>query len=79
MVIEIIIEPDEDSYHAYCPALKGLHTCGETVEEAVQNAKYAAQAYLESLVKHGDSIPIGILPHKDIGVKTVGFELTSLV
>jgi predicted RNase H-like HicB family nuclease len=58
--IAIMVEPDEGGFHAYCPALKGLHTCGKTEKEAVKNAKYAAQAYLVSLVKHGDPIPVGI-------------------
>ncbi len=60
-ILNIIIEPDGDQFHAYCPALKGLHTCGTTEEEALQNAKDAAIAYLVSLVKHGDPIPIGVV------------------
>ena len=59
--IEIAVEPDDDGFHAYCPALKGLHTAGDTEEEAVQNAKDAAIAYLESLMKHGEPIPIGVI------------------
>ena len=59
--IEIIVEPDDGIYHAYCPALKGLHTCGDTEDEAIKNAKSAATAYLHSLIKHGDPIPIGII------------------
>jgi len=58
--VAIVIEPDGDGFHAYCPALKGLHTCGETQEEALQNAKDAATAYLRSLIKHGDPIPVGV-------------------
>ena len=59
--VEIIVEPDGDEYHAYCPALKGLHACGETVEEALSNARDAATAYIESLIKHGDPIPVGVV------------------
>jgi len=59
--VRIVIEPDGDSFHAYCPALKGLHTCGDTEEEAVSNAEYATRAYLRSLIEHGDPIPVGIL------------------
>jgi len=58
--VEIVVEPDGDEYHAYCPALKGLHTCGATVEGALSNARDAAAAYIESLIKHGDPIPIGV-------------------
>jgi predicted RNase H-like HicB family nuclease len=59
--IDIIIEPDEGSFHAYCPALKGLHVGGDTEEEALQNARDAATAYLESLIKHGDPIPLRVV------------------
>jgi len=55
----IVVEPDEDGYYAYCPALKGLHVGGKTKEEALENAKEGAIAYLLSLIKHGDPIPIG--------------------
>lgn len=55
--IEIIIEPDEGGYHAYCPTLPGLHAPGDTVDEAARNAADAAIAYLRSLIKRGDPIP----------------------
>ena len=58
--IQVIVEPDEGGFHAYCPALKGLHVSGDTEEEALQNARDAAMAYLSSLVKHGEPIPLGI-------------------
>jgi predicted RNase H-like HicB family nuclease len=64
--IDIIVEPDESGFHAYCPALKGLHTAGDTREEALQNARDAAIAYLESLIKHNDPIPVGIIIRADI-------------
>ena len=56
--IDICVEPDGDEFHAYCPALKGLHTFGATEDEAVSHAMDAAIAYLQSLVKHGDPIPV---------------------
>ena len=62
--VQIIIEPDEGGFHAYCPALKGLHSWGETEQEALQNAKDAAIAYLRSLLKHGDPIPVGVIEEK---------------
>jgi predicted RNase H-like HicB family nuclease len=64
--IDIIVEPDDGGFHAYCPALKGLHTAGDTKEEALQNAKDAAIAYLESLIKHNDPIPVGIIMRKEV-------------
>lgn len=62
--LAIIVEPDGDVFHSYCPALKGLHSCGETHEEALGNAKDAAIAYLRSLIKRGDPIPIGVVPQR---------------
>jgi predicted RNase H-like HicB family nuclease len=55
--VKVVIEPDEGGYHAYCPALKGLHTCGASRAEARSNARDAVIAYLESLMKHGDPFP----------------------
>lgn len=63
--INIGVEPDEDGFHAYCPALKGLHTCGNTEEEAVNNAVEASLAYLESLIKHGEPFPASLLVNQD--------------
>ena len=63
--IELIVEPDDTGFHAYCPALRGLHTCGDTEEEALENAKNAAIAYLQSSIKHGDHIPVGIVMRED--------------
>ena len=64
--VQIIIEPDGDGFHAYCPALKGLHTCGDTEEDALKNAKDAVIAYIESLIKHAEPIPIGIVERKEV-------------
>lgn len=64
--VQVIIESDGPGFHAYCPALEGLHTCGETEGEALKNAKDAISAYLQSLIKHNDPIPVGILPPKSI-------------
>ncbi len=55
----VVVEPDEGRFHAYCPALKGLHVDGETKKEALENAKEAAVVYVSSLVKHGSPLPIG--------------------
>jgi len=63
--VRIIIEPDEDKFHAYCPALKGLHIDGDTKEEALENAKKAAIAYLQSLIKHSDPIPVSIISPRE--------------
>ncbi|MDP2916453.1 MAG: type II toxin-antitoxin system HicB family antitoxin [Dehalococcoidia bacterium] len=66
--VPIIIEPDSVGFHAYSPALKGLHMGGDTEEEALKNARDAAIAYLESMISHGDPIPLDIMELK--GAKT---------
>ncbi|MCC6451667.1 MAG: type II toxin-antitoxin system HicB family antitoxin [Acidobacteria bacterium] len=54
----ILVEAnDPDGYLVTCPALPGLVTEGETLDEAFAMAKDAIEGYLISLVKHGDPIP----------------------
>ena len=50
--IDICVEEDGDAYHAYCPALTGVHIDGETREKALENAKTAIELYITSLIKH---------------------------
>jgi len=53
----VIFEPaEEGGYVVKCPALPGLVTEGDNLEEARAMAKDAIQAYLESLRK--DELPI---------------------
>ena len=58
--VRVLVEPDGDGFHTWCPALRGLHAPGATEAEALGNAKDAALAYIESLIRHGDPIPVGI-------------------
>lgn len=57
--LSVIVEPDEGRFHAYAPALKGLHADGDSEEDALRNLTDALPAYVESLSKHGDALPIG--------------------
>jgi predicted RNase H-like HicB family nuclease len=57
----IVVDKDTPGYHAYAPSLKGLHMGGDTEKEARNNAKEAATLYLESLLEHGDQIPIDVI------------------
>ena len=57
--VQIVVAKDEETFHAYAPAIKGLHVDGATQEEAVENVKEAIAVYLESLHKHGDPLPEG--------------------
>jgi len=55
----VILEPEEGGgYHVFCPALKGCHTQGDTIEETIANAREAVELYLESLRIEGDPLPV---------------------
>lgn len=48
MKFKVMIEPEEGGgYHVYCPSLKGCHSCGDTIEESLENIKEAIELYLE--------------------------------
>ncbi len=66
----VILEAEEDGgYHAFCPVLKGCHTQGDSLEEALANIREAIEAYLESMVAHGERIPAEDIYIKPITVK----------
>jgi predicted RNase H-like HicB family nuclease len=58
-VFKVVVEPDEDRWHAYAPALvgQGGATWGYTREEALKNITEVVQMVVESLAEHGDMIP----------------------
>jgi predicted RNase H-like HicB family nuclease len=58
----VVIEPDEDAFHAYVPALPGCHTFGATVEEAQRNIAEAIALHIESMQPDGESIPTELWP-----------------
>ena len=63
----VILEREEGGgYHAFCPVLKGCHSHGDTLEEAVTNIQEAIEVYLESLKEEGEPIPA-----EDILIKPV--------
>ena len=54
-----VFEPAvEGGYIVTVPALPGLVTEGDTLEEARVVVKDAIRGYLESLIKHGEEIPL---------------------
>jgi len=58
MNFTVVITPDvTGGYVVTCPALPGLVTEGDTLEEARAMAIYAIQGYLEGLKKDGEPIP----------------------
>jgi len=59
----IIVTPDKQTgngklgYTALCPTL-GVADDGDTVEEALKNARGAIQAYVDSLVEDKQPVPV---------------------
>ncbi len=57
----VIIQQDEDGiFVAEVPSLPGCISQGTTRREAVANIQEAVQAYIESLRKHNEPIPLPI-------------------
>ena len=55
----VIVEPDEDRWHAYCPALsgQGASTWGHTREEALKHIDEVVQLVVDSMIEHGELLP----------------------
>ena len=65
----VILEREQDGgFHVFCPALKGCHSQGDSLDEAVANIREAIEAYLQSLEAHGDPIPREDLLFKPVEV-----------
>lgn len=47
--LSVVIEKDELGYYAYCPALEGCQTQGDSMEEVQDNIKEAISLYLSTL------------------------------
>ncbi|MEK7408607.1 MAG: type II toxin-antitoxin system HicB family antitoxin [Acidobacteriota bacterium] len=56
---KVVVEPDGERWHAYCPALvrRGAATWGYTKEEALKNIDEVVKMVVESLVEHGEPLP----------------------
>jgi antitoxin HicB len=69
----LLFEPaEEGGYVATCPALPGLVTEGDTLEETRAMAVDAIRGYLESLRKDGQPIP----RDKEIALEPVKEKVT---
>jgi predicted RNase H-like HicB family nuclease len=58
---KVVVEPDEDRWHAYCPTLErqGAATWGRTKEEAFKHIEEVVRMVVESLIEHGEAVPEG--------------------
>ena len=67
-IFKVVIEPDEDRWHAHCPALEeyAAATWGCTEEEAFQNIQEVVQMIVEELIE--DEKPIPEFPSEEVPV-----------
>ncbi|MBI4908847.1 MAG: type II toxin-antitoxin system HicB family antitoxin [Acidobacteria bacterium] len=65
---KVIVEPDGDRWHSYCPALGsyGAATWGNTREEAFRHIQEVVQLVIDELLE--DNIPIPSGPREDVAV-----------
>lgn len=56
---KVIIEPDDERWHAYCPALSAwaAATWGDTEAEAYQNIQEVVQMIVEGMIEDGVPVP----------------------
>jgi len=59
----IVIEPDENGYHAFVPALQGCHSFGSTVDEAKENIAEAIELHVECMIEDGELVPVERAPY----------------
>jgi predicted RNase H-like HicB family nuclease len=63
--IELVFAPQEGGgFHVYAPDLPGLHTQGDTLEEAMANATEALELYVEGLREEGRPLDFGVVRRK---------------
>ena len=53
----VIIEPDDGAFSVYFPDVPGCFSCGDTYDEAFENAQIALQEYLSACRDFGKPIP----------------------
>ncbi len=70
----IVIEPDEDSYHAFVPMLPGCHSFGDTEEEAEANIAEAMQLHVEAMQADGEEVPV---EHDPVVIKRLSVSVAA--
>ena len=67
-IFKVVVEPDEDKWSAYCPALlkEGASTWGNTEEEALQHIHEVVQMIVQELLEDGAPIPEDVLVSKEL-------------
>lgn len=61
----VVLEPDGEEpwrYNVRVPTLPGCLTYGESIEDALANAREAITGYVASVLAYGESVPIEVHP-----------------
>ena len=55
----VVVEPDEDAWHAWCPALQGYGaaTWGTTCAEALRHIRKVVALVIAELIEDGETLP----------------------
>jgi predicted RNase H-like HicB family nuclease len=58
----VVVEPDEDRWRAYCPALEaqGASTWGDTREEALRHIREVLEMIAAEFVEEGKPMPADV-------------------
>lgn len=58
----VVVEPDEDAWHAYCPALQGYGaaTWGSSREEALRHIRQVVGMVVAELIEDGEELPADV-------------------
>lgn len=64
----LIPDAEEGGYTVRVPVLPGLTTEGDSLEEAIANAREAIALWIRSAEKHGEPIPTEELPPQTITI-----------
>ena len=66
-VFKVVVEPDEDKWHAFVPELegKGAATWGRTRDEAFRNIQEVARMVIEDMLEDGEPIPEGVMVYDE--------------
>ncbi|MGH2413559.1 MAG: type II toxin-antitoxin system HicB family antitoxin [Microcystaceae cyanobacterium] len=55
-VLAVVIEKDSNGYFAYCPALQGCYTQGDSYEEVLNHIQDAIRLHIEDRLLNNEPI-----------------------
>lgn len=67
MKIPVVVFKDEGSVFGTCvPDIRGMHSCGGTLSEALQNTREALHSHIELLLEMGEEVEVHPSPLADL-------------